>query len=188
NIQLQGEKEYLSVDKKLNRLTVYTGELAKAEKSVVILPEEARLESDKNLSLRSDPSFRKKAKLTFKNEIGKYLYEVDPAVVKAELLAELSRITKMAVFSKEKNVFLSSGNIINSPFFSHTFLVLAEEDFSEKGVIALLKKAEAGKVTLRFPVDPKEYWKLRTYYERRLSGRKKVSLFKFGIRPWWENR
>lgn len=166
-IPLAGEKEYLSVEGKLNRLTLYVGELAKAERSAVILPEEARLEADK------------RAKLTFKKELGKYLYEVDPAVAKAGLIAELCRSIRMSVFSQEKNAFLSSGRKTKSPFLVHTFQVLGSCQFQEKEIIALLKKVEAGKVTLRFAVDPQEYWNIRTRYEKRLSGTKKISLFRF---------
>ncbi len=167
NLSLQGEKEYLSVGGKLNRLTLYLGELAQAERSAVILPQEARLEANV------------KAKLTFKNELGKYLYEVDPAVAKAGLLAELCRSIRMSVFSQEKNVFLSSGKEVKSPFLVHAFQVLGSCVFQEKEILALLKKAEAGKVTLRFSVDPQEYWNIRMKYEKQLSGTKKVSLFRF---------
>ena len=196
NLAISGEKEYLSVEGKLNRLTIYCGKLAQAERSAVILSEEARLVAgaiveatskrgarlvaEGNLQAAARLESDKKAKLTFKNEIGKYLYEVDPAVVKAELVAELSRITKMSVFSKEKNTYLSSGKKVESPFFTHAFLVLAQGNFNDKEIISLLKKAEAGKVTLRFPLNPQEYWKIRMRYEKRLSGKKKVSLFKFG--------
>ncbi len=170
NISLGGEREYLSLQGKLNRLTLYFGKLAKAERSAVILPSEAKLESKREES---------KVKLKKTLKWGKFLFEVDPAVVKAGLLSELGELTKTALFSESKLVYFTSKELVLSPFFSHSFRVLGGCQFKEAEIINLLKTHGAGKVTLRFSIDPKEYWQIRSSYEKNLSGEKKLSLFKF---------
>lgn len=167
DIPFPGEKEYLSLDGKLNRLTLYLGSLQKAERSAVILPSEDRLEA------QNGATFQKSKRLK------KYLLEADPAVVKAGLLGELSSKTGAPLFFQEKAAFFTADAPRKSSFFNNQYKVLGKGLFEEKEILALLKKVKAGKVTLRFSVDPKEYWKLRTTYEKQLSGEKKVALFQF---------
>lgn len=185
NISLPGEKEYLSVDGKLNRLTLFMGELATAERSAVILPSEARVESKEKSKEKSGLESNEetesiKAESIKAKRLEKYIYEVDPAVAKAGLLAELCSLTKTHLCSLGKTIFLTSEKRINSHLFPHVFQVLATGQFELENIIKLLKKTGAGKVTLRYSVDPREYWKIRMGYEQRLSGSKKVSLFQFG--------
>ena len=45
-------------------------------------------------------------------------------------------------------------------------------------LIPTLRKVDAGSVTLRYGVDPKDYWKIRRSIETQLDGARKVSLFK----------
>lgn len=165
-----GELEYLSVGGKLNRLTWYSPKLKQSPWSAVVLPSEERLE------------MKEGAKLSKREKLGTYLYEADPAVVKAGLLAELSADTETALFSEGKAVFFTGKSLIKSAFFANTFKVLGSGSFQEKEVISLLRKTGAGKVVLRYPVDPKEYWNIRKKWEQPLSGKKKVCLFQFGSR------
>lgn len=163
------EKEYLSLDGQLNRLTLYFGGLKKVESSAVVLPARKILQSGEGNLIKA-------------KKLGKFLLEVDPAIVKAGLLAELCIKTKTSLFFEEKNVFFTSNKKIKSPFFKNVFCVLGEGLFNEKKIIQLLNKLSAGKVTLRLEVNPAEYWSLRKKYEQRLSGLKTVSLFKFDER------
>ncbi|MEK6899883.1 MAG: methyltransferase domain-containing protein, partial [Nanoarchaeota archaeon] len=79
------EKEYLSIDGQLNRLTLYFGGLQKCEKSVVVLPSGKKLCSSTAVLEETD-------------ELGSYLYEADAAVVKAGLLAELCQETGAKIY------------------------------------------------------------------------------------------
>ena len=173
-VDLVGEKEYLSVEGKLNRLTLYLGELQLAERSTVILPGEAHIESNENTKNN------KQIKQLKTDKLQEFLLEVDPAVTKAGLVAELSAKTKAALFAEGKNTFFSTNKMVKSSFFCHVFAVLGTCPFQKQEILKILKKIGAGKVILRFAVDPQEYWKLRTGYETQLIGEKKVSLFKFG--------
>lgn len=169
DIPFDCEKEYISVEGKLNRLVLYFGRLKESERSAVILPQGEVLRSDT------------KAKLYRSKELGKYLYEADPAAAKAGLAAELSSLTKTLLFIQEKaTFFMTSDKPVKSRFFSHSFEVLGRSAFEEQKIINLLKSLGIGKVILRFRVPPKDYWGVRLRYESQLSGGKKAALFKFG--------
>jgi precorrin-6B methylase 2 len=160
------EKEYSSVDGKLNRLTVYLGALKMCERSAVVLPEGRVLRNNSE------------AMLTKADEIYHYLYEADPAVVKADLLAELSAESGTMLFEETKQAFFTSDKLVNNDFFKNTFEVLEQCRFEDKEIIEALKKQGASKVLLRFSVEPKDYWKIRNSYEDQLQGDKELCLFK----------
>jgi hypothetical protein len=40
-----------------------------------------------------------------------------------------------------------------------------------------MKSMGIGKVTLRYNLEPNEYWKVRNSYEKRLTGKKEINLF-----------
>ena len=162
------EKEYLSLDGALNRLTLYFGDLKKCERSAVVLPGKERLCSDNTTTLRKTEM------------LGEYLYEADPAVVKAGLLAELAEKTATELYEKGKNVFFTSDKKVKSLFFKNSFKVVDMCAQEEHEIIAALQKHDAGKVILRFPVDPKEYWKIRKKIESKLRGDKTYALLYVG--------
>ena len=162
------EREYASVDGSLNRLTLYFNELKKCGKSAVILPRKEKLCSGEEVTLEKT------------DILSDYLYEADPAVVKAGLLAELSEKTKTKLYSSEKAVFFTGDKKIDSSFFKNSFKVVEVCKQDEHEIIAALQKHEAGKVILRFSVEPEEYWKVRNKIEAKLTGDKTYALFYFG--------
>ncbi len=168
DIPFDCEREYLSWQGKLNRLTLYFGSLKRAERSVVVLPSEA--------VLHDDPT----AKLKETKVVSTFIYDVDPAVIKAELLAELSFLTKILLVSRGKTTLFTSLKLVESPFFVHRFTVLGTSEFELKAMIDALKELHAGLVVLRYSVDPQDYWKIRATFEKQLRGVKVVHLFKVG--------
>src|SRR3989344_467941 len=158
------EREYLSIDGALNRLTLYFGDLKKCERSAIVLPGKERLCSDE------------KATLEETDQLGEYLYEADPAAAKAGLLAELSQKTKTKLYSSGKAVFFTSDKKVTSAFFKNSFTVVEVCKQDEHEIISALHQHEAGKVILRIPVDPKEYWNIRTRIESKLKGNKTYAL------------
>src|SRR3989338_9332712 len=162
------EREYLSIDGALNRLTLYFGDLKKCERSAVVLPGKERLCSDENATL-------KETELP-----GEYLYEADPAVVKAGLLAELSEETDTELYEKSKSVFFTSDTKISNPYFKNAFKAVEMCAQEEHEIIAALQKHHAGQVILRFSVDPKEYWRIRKKIEAKLTGDKTYALLYIG--------
>ena len=167
DIQFDCEKEYLSIDGALNRLTLYFGDLKKCERSAVVLPARKKLcSAEATLKETEMPA--------------EYLYEADPAVVKDDLLAELSEETGAELYEEGKAVFFTSGKKITSAYFKNTFKVVELCAQDEHEVIAALQKHDAGKVILRIPVDPKEYWKIRKKMETKLQGGKTYALLYLG--------
>ena len=116
-ILYEGEREYCSVNGELNRLTVYFGKLKQGDRSAIVLPGDHYLQQNPKMKVQKT------------NSLGKFLFEVDPAVVKADLLAEAS--TKTALYSQQKAVFLTADERVEGPFFKNTFEVLDKCVFEE---------------------------------------------------------
>lgn len=162
------EREYVSVNGQLNRLTLYFNGLQKCERSAVILPGKEKLCSEENATLEET------------EDLGVYLYEADPAVVKADLLAELSQKTKAKLYFSGKATFFTSDTKIKSTFFKNSFKVVDVCAQDEHEIIAALQTHKAGKVILRFSVEPKDYWNVRNRIEAKLTGDKTYALFYLG--------
>src|SRR3989338_1690677 len=171
DIPFDCEKEYVSVEGALNRLTLYFGTLQKCKRSTVILPGKEKLCSAEEATLKE-------------TEIAwAYLYEADPAVVKADLLAELSEKTGTELYSSGKNVFFTSDKKIKNNFFKNSFTVVEMCKQDEHEIIAALQKHGARKVILRVSVDRAEYWKVRKKIEAKLTGNKTYALIYFVDSP-----
>lgn len=164
-IDLDCEKEYVSVNGELNRLNLYMGTLKKSETSAVALPDSARLEGTPKASgLKHKDS-------------GAYLYELDEAVIKAQLVDEIDGKTA-CLFSGDSR-FITSDELIESPFFRNSFKVVAKAS-SQAEAVQELSKHKFGKVVLRQKVTPKEYWAERKKYENKLTGKKTAHLIVAG--------
>lgn len=172
-IVLDCECEYLSLNGQLNRLTLYFGALKRCERSAVVLPGETRLCSSDAAAIKS-------------GDLKDYVYEPEPSVVKAELLNELVH----AVAEKgdeifyykgdEKRTLLTSSKRIGSPFFKDSYRVVGKTEMDISTVKEILKSERAGKVVLRFDIEPERYWDVRKKLEEGLSGTKTLHVFGFG--------
>lgn len=170
-IPFECEKEYVSLNGQLNRLNLYFGSLRRRNASAVILPHGTVLHSSalKNIVSEEDKV----------PKIMKCLFEVDPAVVKAGLVAELLIAMKGAyVYEWNDSVFLTSEKPHKNDFVKTYKVLEVVEDKFEK-IVEVLKRQKAGKVVLRVTVSPKDYWTERNKYEKKLSGEKEVHLFVF---------
>jgi len=159
------EKEYISLNSAIRRLTAYVGDLHTVDRRAVALPLGAVLESnDENL-------------FTLKREFSNYVYIVDEAPYYAHLLGELERKYPglWYISTGKRRTLASSNNLISSPFL-RAFKVLYYSENLEY-IIKFLRQENYGKVTLRLSLNPKEYWKVRKRIEGELSGDDKVSLF-----------
>ncbi len=163
DIPFDCEREYASLNGKLNRLTLYFGKLKQHDISVVALPGGAVL-AGKAKELKISP-------------LKKFLYQVNPAVVRAGLTGVLATKLKLSLFSEEKYTYLTSDTEVSSPFLSK-FKVVARCKFLEGQIGYLLKKYQAGKVELRFSIASEEYWKMRNALEQDLTGKETIYLFK----------
>jgi hypothetical protein len=172
-IALDCECEYLSLNGQLNRLTLYFGALKQCERSAVVLPGEVKLRSSDAAGIKT-------------GELGQYIYEPEPSVVKAELLNELA----YAVSEKGDEIFFYKGDakrtlltswmLIGSPFFKDSYRVVRKTEMDIRKIMEILKSERAGKVVLRFDIEPERYWDVRKKLEEGLSGIKTLHVFGFG--------
>lgn len=171
------EKEYISLDGQLNRLTLYFGGLKQYERIAVALPAGEGLVS-------------KEIPLPEVGEIEKmklFAYEPEPSVVAAELLPELVESMKQMagpitgafeLFKVDKKrILLTSDALIKQSMIKHHYLILKVCPFEPGKINKFLKDKNIGSVVLRAGVKPEEYWEVRNEVEKGLEGKKTVHLF-----------
>jgi hypothetical protein len=172
---LSGEKEYVSLNFKLNRLALYTGELAEHDVSAVSLPSGEKVTSeDERVKLeKGEPELK---------DLKSFIYEVDYTVVKASLLENLAGklgFNGIIVEQDNRRVLLSSDQEYSSHFLRR-YDVLDVVPFTTFQINRKLKELGAKKVTLRFSLSPKEYWEVRKKMEEGLEGERWLYLFRIG--------
>ena len=167
------EREYLSLNGQLNRLTLYFGALKRCERSAVVLPGEAQLCSSDAPSIET-------------GTLREFVYESEPSVVKAGLLNELAQAIKESgndIFfykSDEKRTLLTSSGLIVSPFIKDAYRVSGKTERDIGRMKEILRSENAGKVVLRFDIEPGKYWELRKKLEEGLTGTRTLHVFGFG--------
>jgi hypothetical protein len=173
-IKLRGEREYTSLNFRLNRLALYRNDLAECRVSAITIPSLERV-TDEDETL--EPG---------RNGSGDFLHEVDFTVIKAGLLPNL--LGKMAmeaniIIDDGKRVILTSNSFCDSAFVRNYYI---EEicSFNSNEISKELKELKAGKVTLRFSIPSSEYWTVRKKLEDGLSGEEHFHLFKKGDRAF----
>ncbi|MFO8051552.1 MAG: hypothetical protein R6V01_07635 [Thermoplasmatota archaeon] len=168
-IPMDIEAEYISFQGRLNRLNVYTGELKRSERSAVILPEGSVLRGEPRIV-----TYCEDASIV----TGSWISEIDHSVIRSGLAWKLAEGNDASVMKlDERRSVLVSPHPISSPFIGPAMEVQAvSEDLNE--VKSILRSIDAGSVTIRFKVEPSDYWAIRNDLEQGLKGGKKVSLFK----------
>ncbi|ASJ07140.1 methyltransferase domain-containing protein [Thermococcus pacificus] len=171
----KGEFEYIDLFGALNRLTFYTEPLARAERSAVILPAGARVESDPNLENIVE----------WTDEPGEYLYEIPQSVDYADLINELLHLlpVEARMLLREKRRVLATGDEeIRSPYLKRTYRVVGIVPFHPVRINDFLRKEGFGRATLRISVPDGEYWRFRKRVEANLSGERRAFVFQLGDR------
>jgi len=166
------EREYMSLEGKLNRLNLYFGELKKADVSAVALPGSNIIRKTGAI----EPTIKVK-------ETALYAYEPEECVTKAglleQLVAELKKESKdIAIFDiDDKRTLLSSNSEIENSLFKNRYrkLLVTDTDFSQ--INSYLKKNSFGKVIVRAAIEPERYWDVRNELENGLDGERKAHLF-----------
>ncbi|MFZ2410803.1 MAG: methyltransferase domain-containing protein [Candidatus Methanoperedens sp.] len=167
------EREYLSLNGQLNRLTLYFGALKRCERSAVVLPGEARLCSSDAPAIKT-------------GTLQEYVYEPEPSVMKAGLLNELAQTIagagKEICFYKgdERRTLLTSSELIDSPFFKDRYRVVSKTEMDILKLKGILKAEKAKNVVLRLDIEPWKYWELRKKLEEGLAGTRTLHVFGFG--------
>lgn len=163
------EKEFVSVNGEILRQSIYFGSLRECEKSAMILPGENRLCYDHNV----DRAFE------IAENVGSYIYEIDPAITYAFLVPEIIKRYKLNILESSKKRTLGTlDSLITSPFFKHIFIVREICDFNNFTIKDALLKNDARSVILKFKISDSEYWPFRTFLEKNLHGSRILYLFK----------
>lgn len=134
----------------------------------MVLPENARFES--NLE---DSTFTSTKEIS----AGNFLAELDEVVVKAIMQkALLGKFDGVKIFNR--NFFVSEKEI-SSHFFKNTFRVLEILPVNFEKIVESLKKFDASQIVLRASFDEKTQLKVKSEFDSKLSGTKKMHLFLF---------
>ncbi|HJH32354.1 MAG TPA: methyltransferase domain-containing protein [Methanosarcinaceae archaeon] len=168
------EREYMSLNGQLNRLTLYFGNLKQCECSAVSLPCGAHISSTNTACIMNETQTPKT-----------YAYEPEPSVIKADLLPQLAGSIKhdsgnidLELFTiDKKRLLLTSGIPIRHTMLKNHYSIIQVTDFEPAAINSLLKKHDVGTVVLRAGVDPAEYWTIRNKIENGLSGKNTIHLF-----------
>lgn len=155
NISLECEKEYVSLYGQLNRLNLYFGKLRLCDKRIILLPE--------NIALESDP----KLKLKESGEILDYIYEINPAVIKAGMVGEVSE-GKLALYTFKNKKYFTSKRLLESAFLK-SFKVVKRCKFEE--LSNALKSLKAGRIILRGPIEEARFIGQTRELEKGLNGK-----------------
>lgn len=164
-ITIPGEKEYISLNGRLSRLTLYCGDVKRSESSAVILPEK--------IVLRGKPEdFQFKPAI----EPQEYVYLIDPAVTHSKLLREVSLMGNFSKLSSDKRrATLCSDDGFIKNFPGEIFRTLKISD-TEK-LMDDLKSVDAARIFPRFTLEPEKYYTFKKEIEESLTGVKDVYIF-----------
>ena len=167
NVPIKGEKEYISIDGELNRLTLYTGSLADSSTSAVLLPRGIRY-SGKPRDLPA----------TGKNRPRAYLYLTDISIIRARLLHVVLDGTDLEPLGADSRRYLLTSDSLYEAFPGDIYSTLFTCEIDQ--LSSMLMKAGAGRVFPRFSLRDGEYYDTRAKLESGMRGNRDVYLFKFG--------
>ena len=164
-IPIDGEKEYLSIDGNLNRLTLYCGSLKSSETSAVILPQGIRFSG-----IPKETSFPESGRLD------DFIIIPDISLVYAKLLWKLEELYQIRPAWKEgrRRIYTSSMPLKDFPGEQYEILGASEKE----SLNSVLKEAGAGKVIPRFALPEGQYYKVKEELEANLHGHEDLYIFK----------
>ena len=164
-ITVQGEREYISVEGKLQRLTLYTGENAESETSAVMMPQGRRFTGKPGI-----PDF------ISAEDPGEYIYLPDVSLIYSGLLYK-SVPADLKILGKDSRRTLLTGNEDYSPDFpGETYSVICRSGFSD--LERDVKKYGGKRVFFRFEIETDSYYELKNSIEKNLHGETDIYVFR----------
>lgn len=146
NIELVGEREFISIRGKINRLTVYSPSLQTSPMTAVLLPSMivVRGEMDSE-SYQASPTH------------GSYLSIPDESLVYSHLLNKLYDPDVFGLFSRDKRrIVLTSDKLPKDMRIGEFFETIGETD--QQNIRDSLKKFQPSKIFPRFELDSSDYY------------------------------
>lgn len=173
------ELEYISLQGELKQLSTYLGGLKRFKKSALNLPSGNRIVYNKDLSRKVEYTERPK----------KWLYDLDGSLYYSGLLPEFLQEKKdLSLLHQDRQKTLLTGEkLILDPFIVRSYSVIDSAISLEEARKKLILE-KAGKVVLRYSVDPSKYYEERRSMEKGLVGSTTIYIFKFRNRYYLADR
>lgn len=163
--RIEGEYEYASIEGRLARLTLYTGEIAVASRSAVILPEKK--------VYRGEPR-----KLRLSEGYSDFITVPDPALVKAGLLWQVAEEHSFSkVYEDSRRLVISSPEVNKNVPGEHFQLLTTCTADNYPEVVSGMKPRS---VFFRFSVESDLYYGLRNRIRTAESSDLVLYLFRHG--------
>lgn len=167
NIGIEGEKEYLSIDGQLNRLTLYCGNVAEDEVSATVLPSNYRITGEpEEIEFPSNPV------------ITDIIAVPDVAITYAMLLGKLSEHYPITASWKDNRRAVFSADEHMKGFPGYQYRVLSRVDSSN--VNLELKRLNSRRVFPRFLIKDSGYYEIKRKWEDGLTGTNDIYVFRKG--------
>lgn len=162
------ECEYLSLNGKINRLNLYFGEIKSCDISAVALSSNSKLSNT-----------GQSKKIDYSEEPLKYLYEIDPAVIKSGLISQLAfQLDNVKLFKlDDKRIMFTAAHIFTHPMINNTYEIVFRKQYDIEKINTFLKNTDYGQVVLRANIKDSTYWDIRKKLELELKGKEQITLF-----------
>lgn len=164
NIGIPGEKEYLSVNGRLNRFTLYCGQLASSASSAVILPQNIRYSGTPRAPDEEES-----------RKIMDYILVPDVSLVYAMLLWKIQEKFDIHYSWKDGRRYFFTSDKPQTEFPGEQYEVLWQGNF--ESLNENLKRHHGARVFLRFSVEGSDYYSIKASLESGLKGDQDLYIF-----------
>lgn len=161
------EREWVGLGPEANCCTLYFGDLAQCDTSVVVLAARSRLERPFAAETRAPPAPK---------AAQEHLFEVHEAVMRAGMEGELASSLDAGV-GMWGDAFFTANEAVKSPFFVARYEVLDRAPLHDPDLVKALKKWGAGKALLRWPMPPTDHVRKTRALQQRLTGSETITVF-----------
>lgn len=168
--QMGGTVEFYSGDGTCKEACVWFGQLSRGARRAVVLPGGAEMVA--NPAAPTPPVLSHQS----------FIFEPDPAVVRAGLIPELCLQVGAAVMDP-LIAYLTVDQPVHSPF-GHSYEVLASLPFSEKAIRGALRGLKIGRVEVKKRGTAVDLESIRRHLQSSMPGHGVVFMTRIGIRPW----
>lgn len=165
------ETEYISLSGELKRMSVYVGGVKKFGRNALALPEGGRIVEDQSL----ERDVRKRSKPQ------SWIYDLDESLFYSDLIPEFLNLNRelSLLYEDRQKTLVTSNKFVEGPFLTKSYSVTesAADIHDAKNKLSRMK---AGKVVIRFSMDPEKYYEEKRRLEKDLDGERTAYLFRFG--------